>query len=129
MASKIVDAFRAGEEQYSHLVPGDVDRVAKLIAEKQEWLNKSVSELEKTAKTKNPSILVCQFYSERDAFEAISKPILNKKKPKVEPPPSPAKEEDKTASAEPTEKSAPKEESSMEAEAAPVNGAGQMDLD
>jgi heat shock protein 4 len=130
MAFKIVEAFKAGDEQYNHLVPSDVDRVAKLITEKREWLDKSIAELEKTPKTKNPSILICQFYSERDAFEAVCKPILNKKKPKVEPP----KEEDKKSSetAKPEEKKNPAPEETAktaEPETAQVNGGSQMDLD
>ena len=134
MASKIVDMFRAGDELYNHLVPGDVDRVAKLIDEKREWMNKSVASLEKTPKTTNPSILVCQFYSERDAFEAVSRPILNKKKPKVEPPPpSPPKEDASNAKGDSTEngkssESKVEENQNMETEGAQVNG-GQMDLD
>jgi hypothetical protein len=135
MASKVVDLFRAGDELYNHLVPGDVDRVSKLIDEKREWLNKSVASLEKTPKTTNPSILVCQFFSERDAFEAVSRPILNKKKPKVEPPPpSPPKEEaaangkgDSAESDKTSESPKTEENSNMETEAQ-VNG-GQMDLD
>jgi hypothetical protein len=135
MASKTVDLFRAGDELYNHLVPGDVDRVSKLIDEKREWLNKSVASLEKTPKTTNPSILVCQFFSERDAFEAVSRPILNKKKPKVEPPPpSPPKEEaaangkgDSAESDKTSESPKTEENSNMETEAQ-VNG-GQMDLD
>ena len=138
MASKIVDMFKTGDELYNHLVPGDVDRVAKLIDEKREWLNKSLATLEKTPKTTNPSILVCQFYSERDAFEAVSRPILNKKKPKVEPPPpSPPKEEAKkggegdATTADKSNDSAEKKNenvTNMEAEPTAVNG-GQMDLD
>ena len=133
MAHKIVEAFKAGDELYNHLVPTDVDRVAKLILEKREWLDKSVADLEKTPKTKNPSILICQFYSERDAFEAVSKPILNKKKPKVEPPKEEAPKS--SESAKPEEKKSPEESSTAAPSAADpetvqVNGgASQMDLD
>lgn len=139
MARKIVDLFRAGDEQYNHLVPGDVDRVSKLIEEKTEWLNKSVASLEKTPKTTNPSTLICQFYSERDAFEAVSRPILNKKKPKVEPPPSPPKDEKNTkkegdaatennGSAKSSDEKQTNPEN-MEAETAPQVNGGEMDLD
>lgn len=131
MAQKIVSAFKAGDEMHSHLVPSDVDRVAKLILEKQEWLDKSVAELEKTPKTKNPTILVCQFYSERDAFETVSKPILNKKKPKVEPPKEDNAPKDADSAKPPEEKknAAPEENVSVEADTAQVNGGSQMDLD
>lgn len=69
-------------------MPVDVDRVIKLIGEKREWMGKAISTLESTPKTINPNILVCQFFSERDAFEGVAKPILNKQKPKIDPPPA-----------------------------------------
>ena len=34
----------------------------------------------------NPSTLNCQFISEKDSFEQVCRPILNKPKPKAEPP-------------------------------------------
>ena len=48
---------------------------------KSSWLTNAIATLEKTPKTKNPTVLNCQFYSEKDAFEAICRPILNKPKP------------------------------------------------
>lgn len=112
----------------------DVERVAKLIVEKREWLNKSVATLDGTPKTSNPTVLICQFFSERDAFEAVARPILTKPKPKVEPPP--AKEgddlpsESKTKNAEEANKS-PEEDSTEKMDSEPqVNGSSStMDLD
>ncbi len=68
-------------------MPSDVDRVVKLIGEKREWMSKATSTLENTPKTVNPNVLICQFFSEKDAFESVAKPILNKQRPKVDPPP------------------------------------------
>ncbi len=113
-------------------MPADVDRVAKLIAEKREWLNKSVATLDGTPKTSNPTVLICQFISERDAFEAVARPILNKAKPKVEPPP--AKEGDDVPS-DPKKKNAEEakpqnEETTEKMDSEPqVNGSSTMDLD
>jgi len=118
--------------QFDHLVPGDVDRVAKLIDEKRDWVNKSVAALEKTPKTDTPPIRVSQFYSERDAFEAVSKPILRKPKPKVDPPPTPkdesAKGETKSDDND-QKKTSPEDGAQMETEQPQVNGGSTMELD
>jgi len=93
MASKVVDAYKNKVEQYAHLKPDDIEKVSKLIEEKKTWMDQSCSTLERTDKTTNPPILVCQFYQEQTAFEKICKPILNKPKPKIEPPPKEDKKE------------------------------------
>merc|ERR1712241_1122550 len=95
MASKVVDAFKNKAEQYAHLNADDIEKVAKLIEEKKTWMDQSCSTLDRTDKVTNPPILVCQFYQEQTAFEKISRPILNKPKPKIEPPPKEDKKESK----------------------------------
>jgi len=93
MASKVIDAYKNKDEQYAHLNEADVAKVAKAIEEKKAWMDQSCATLERTDKVTNPTVLVCQFYQEQTAFEKMSKPILNKPKPKIEPP----KEEKKDA--------------------------------
>jgi len=93
MASKVIDAYKNKDEQYAHLNEADVAKVAKAIEEKKTWMDQSCATLERTDKVTNPTVLVCQFYQEQAAFEKMSKPILNKPKPKIEPP----KEEKKDA--------------------------------
>jgi len=86
MACKVVDAYKNKDELYTHLKAEDVEKVAKLIEEKKTWMDQSCATLERTDKVTNPTILVCQFYQEQSAFEKTSRPILNKPKPKIEPP-------------------------------------------
>lgn len=118
MAYKVVDLYKSGDEKYDHLSASEVDRVSKLIEDKRAWLDSSVATLEQTAKTTNPSVLVCQFYTEKDGFEAVSRPILNKSKPKVEPPPPPPPTKDQEASKnEEKDTSSKEEEETMEAAA------------
>merc|ERR1712018_615088 len=114
MASKIVDMYRNKDEQYAHLNEADVAKVVKQIEEKKAWMDQSCATLERTDKVTNPTVLVCQFYQEQTAFEKMSKPILNKPKPKIEPP----KEEKKES------KDKPKDEKK---EATPENN-GDMDV-
>ena len=135
MAAKMVDLYKTGDERYNHLTDAEVEKVAKLIDEKSQWLNNSMATLEKTPKTVNPSILNCQFVSEKDAFEVICRPILSKPKPKVEPP-----KDDKKAENEKDGGKKSKDDSSQNQqqpmEDAAVNGNGDenqqqppMDLD
>merc|ERR1712141_682162 len=98
MASKIVDMYRNKDEQYAHLNEADVAKVVKQIEEKKAWMDQSCATLERTDKVTNPTILVCQFYQEQSAFEKICKPILNKPKPKIEPPKEDIKETKENAS-------------------------------
>ena len=116
MATKVVEAAKAGDEKYNHISEDEILKVIKTIDEKAQWLNNSVVALEKCPKTTNPTVLNCQFYTEKDAFESICRPILNKPKPKVEPP----KEDEKKAE-EP--KKASKEEEKMEET---VNGGSEQ---
>jgi len=121
MASKVVDAFKNKDEQFAHLNTDDVEKVAKLIEEKKTWLDQSCATLERTDKVTNPSILVCQFYSEQSAFEKVSRPILNKPKPKIEPPKEDKKEkEDASQKDEQMKNAATENNGNMEQE----NGSG-----
>lgn len=86
MADKVVNAFKSGDENLSHLEADDVNKAEKLIDEKQRWLNDSINVLNNLDKTTNPPVLVVQFYNEKSSFETTVTPILMKPKPKVDPP-------------------------------------------
>merc|ERR1719323_1649651 len=102
LAHKVVEAFKAGDEKYNHLTDAEVEKVTKLIEEKSQWLQNSVSQLQSLPKHTNPTTLNCQFISEKDAFEAVCRPIVNKPKPKAEPPKAeePKKEDTSKAGAD-----------------------------
>merc|ERR1719447_1221036 len=126
MAAKVVELFKAGDEKYNHLTDAEVDKVNKLIQEKSQWLNNAIGQLERLPKTSNPSTLNCQFISEKDTFEQVCRPILNKAKPKAEPPKQEEskKEATDTSKAEENLKKGAEETAPMDQESAPVNGNG-----
>jgi len=135
LAHKVVEAFKAGDEKYNHLTDAEVEKVTKLIEEKSQWLQNSVSQLQSLPKHTNPTTLNCQFISEKDAFEAVCRPIVNKPKPKAEPPKAeePKKEDTSKAGAD-DKKTGETDAAPMEQES--VNGNGDqkntdqtMDLD
>lgn len=86
LAQKAVDAYKAGDEKYNHLEQAEVDKVQKLIIEKGDWYGRVVQELNGLPKTADPSTLASQFSQEKESFWHTVTPILNKAKPKVEPP-------------------------------------------
>lgn len=137
LAQKAVDSYKEGDEKFNHLDLGEVEKVQKAIGEKQDWFNRMCSELQKLAKTSDPPVLASQFVQEKESFWHMASNILNKPKPKVEPPPptSPPKDgaaTDPSAKEEnmdtPSEAAAdPSSKSETAAKSAPVNG--EMDVD
>jgi len=122
LAQKAVDSFKAGDEKFNHLDPAEVAKVEKAIAEKTEWYNRMAGEINKLSKTGEPPVLASQFLQEKDAFWNMASNILNKPKPKVEPPPqkpeSPKADGEKTAEGEQQKEAEP-----------PAPGADDMDVD
>jgi len=139
LAQKAVDAYRAGDEKYNHLEPGEVEKVQKLIEEKGDWLGRVVAELNNLPKTSDPTTLASQFVQEKESFWHTTSPILNKPKPKVEPPkmdPAPAATKDKetkkgdaeTEAANKTEEQV-KDNVTVNGENVPSNVSDNMDVD
>ena len=86
------------------------------------------AELQKLQKTSDPPVLASQFLQEKDQFWSMASKILNKPKPKVEPPPpAPAADAAKDDKKDATSDNKPSE--APEA-ASKENGApGEMDVD
>eukprot|EP00095_Tigriopus_kingsejongensis_P004434 snap_masked-scaffold227_size249015-processed-gene-0.6 protein:Tk04434 transcript:snap_masked-scaffold227_size249015-processed-gene-0.6-mRNA-1 annotation:"97 kda heat shock" len=108
-ASKVLDLYQKGDEKYNHIDKAEMDKVAKIIGEKRHWMDENCAALANLDKTTNPSVLAVQFVSEKQAMDSIVNPILNKPKPKVEPPPQ-------------TEEKSKGEPKGQKGKAAPENG-------
>ncbi len=65
--------------------------------------------------------MICQFYTEKDAFEAVARPILNKPKPKAEPP---KEDKDKKEPEGGKEKKSKADDTAKEEPMETVNGSG-----
>ena len=137
MADKVVERYKAGDEKYDHLDATEMEKVSKLIGEKRTWMDESCAILNALDKTTNPPILAVQFFTEKQAFEAIANPIINRSKPKPPKQDPPAaseggekKAEEKPAAegaADPAAAAAPKEGEAVNG-SQPQEG-GNMDLD
>lgn len=90
---KFLDQYNAGDEKYDHLDKADVEKVQKCVDEKTAWWTPKMDAQNKIQKHENPVIFVSQVMSEKKAMESVCSPVMNKPKPKVEPPKEEKKEE------------------------------------
>jgi heat shock protein len=96
--------LQAGDDKFNHLDTAEVEKVQKAIQEKQDWFNRMCADVAQMVgqsfilvvfvcnalpqdKTTDPPVLASQFYQEKESFWHMASNILNKPKPKVEPPP------------------------------------------
>lgn len=92
---KQMDLIQAKDEKYDHLPEEDVSVLATKIAEIEMANNDFCNKAAKQKLHEDPLITIAEISNKRKDFEDKCNPILNKPKPKVEPPPmeEPAKEE------------------------------------
>lgn len=90
---KFLDLYAQKDEKYDHISQEDVDKVSKCWLEKEEWMNKSMNDAKKQSLYDPPSVLVSQIMSHKQSLEFTCNPIMNKPKPKVDPPKEEKKEE------------------------------------
>ncbi|CAF3598561.1 unnamed protein product [Rotaria sp. Silwood1] len=73
-------------DKYSHIDQNDIDKVNKTLNEKQAWYDQTANYFNALKKHENPNITCSQIKQQRDTIERECWAILNKPKPKVEPP-------------------------------------------
>lgn len=89
LAKKAVDYIRASsgkDDKYAHLTDEEVKKVEKTVQEKWTWLEEKRVLLAGTHRTQQPPVTIAQIRAEKQSLDNIVLPILNKPKPKVEPP-------------------------------------------
>jgi len=95
MAQKIYDCWTARDPKYDHIEPKEMDKVLKAIQEKYAWLDREMGSQSRRPLHEPPVVFASQIRSEKEAFERVVNPILNKSKPAPPPPPPPPAEEKK----------------------------------
>merc|ERR1712179_364803 len=103
-----------------------VDKVQKAINEKQDWFSRMCADIQKLQKTSDPPVLAAQFMQEKDQFWQMGSKILNKPKPKVEPPPPEGAPSDGAAKTEKKEEISDKDQTN---ESKPAEKVPEMDVD
>lgn len=111
LIKKAVLQFAEKEEKYSHLEQSEIDKVIKCIEEKERWFEEKSNLVSRMNKCEEPIVLVSQIKFEKDvsvfikivcieliilkwsffhveikSLDKTSWSILNRPKPKVEPP-------------------------------------------
>lgn len=99
LAKKGLDQIKASigkDDKYSHLTEEEVKTVEKTVQEKWTWLEEKRMLLASLLRTQQPPVTVAQIRAEKQSLDSVVLPILNKPKPKVEPPKE-EKRKDKSA--------------------------------
>ncbi|KAK5615639.1 Heat shock 70 kDa protein 4 [Crenichthys baileyi] len=86
MYMKIVEAYKAKEEQYDHLDELEVTRVDKQVNEAMAWMNTKINQQNSQDLTVDPVVKVGEIKSKTKELYASCNPVVTKPKPKVEPP-------------------------------------------
>jgi len=89
---KVLDLIKNKDEKYDHLSEEDIKTLAEKDQEFQTVFNDFCNKAASQKLHEDPLITVAQINLKRKEFEDKCYPILNKPKPKVEPPPVPAEE-------------------------------------
>jgi len=83
---KVVDLYAQKDEKYDHIEESEMSKVKKRLEEKFKWFNNGMNAFQKLKKYETPKILPSEIQSEKKALFSYCDPIINKAKPKVEPP-------------------------------------------
>ncbi|CAF3297268.1 unnamed protein product [Rotaria sp. Silwood2] len=78
--------YTKSSDKYSHIDQSDIEKANKILTEKQSWYDQTANQFAALKKHENPTILCSQIKQNRDTLERECWAILNKPKPKVEPP-------------------------------------------
>lgn len=87
---KILTLISAKEEQYIHLTEEDIKTITTAETETTNWFNEASNKTSQQVLHVDPAVTVAEINNKRKAFEDLTNPIINKPKPKVEPPVVPA---------------------------------------
>ncbi|KAM6907849.1 heat shock 70 kDa protein 4a isoform 2-T2 [Xenentodon cancila] len=86
MYMKIIEAYKAKDEQYEHLDELEVTRVDKLINDVMVWMNSKINLQNSQDLTRDPVVKVEEIQAKTKELYSSCNPVVSKPKPKVEPP-------------------------------------------
>ncbi|XP_020564345.1 heat shock 70 kDa protein 4-like [Oryzias latipes] len=86
MYMKIVEAYKAKEEQYDHLDEMEVTQVDKQVSEAMIWMNSKLNQQKSHDLALDPVVKVGEIQAKAKELYSSCNPVVSKPKPKVEPP-------------------------------------------
>ncbi|XP_014253857.1 heat shock 70 kDa protein 4 [Cimex lectularius] len=90
ISQKVIGLFKNGDEKYNHLDPEAVTKIEASVNEAFDWLNEKRTLLISCPKHQDPSVTTSEIKSKKKSLEQAVSAVMDKPKPKVEPPPEPA---------------------------------------
>ncbi|KAJ0179301.1 hypothetical protein K1T71_005013 [Dendrolimus kikuchii] len=87
LTNKAIDLYKSGDAKYSHLADSDIQKVVEASKNALNWLEGARQTLAHAPRHHPPPHTTHQIRQERQNFESIVNPILNKPKPKEKTPP------------------------------------------
>ncbi|KAF3705625.1 Heat shock 70 kDa protein 4 HSP70RY Heat shock 70-related protein APG-2 [Channa argus] len=100
---KILEAYKAKDEQYDHLDELEVTRMEKHVSDTMDWLNSKMNQQNKQDLTLEPVVKVWEIKAKAKELYSSCNPVVSKPKPKVEPPTEEKTENGPVNGPEPTE--------------------------
>ncbi|XP_061595435.1 heat shock 70 kDa protein 4a isoform X2 [Cololabis saira] len=125
---KIIEAYKAKDEQYEHLNELEVTRVDKLINEAMVWMNGKMNQQNSQDLTRDPVVKVGEIQAKTKELYSSCNPVLSKPKPKAEPPKEEKTENGPVNGQEGTE-SQPCNPNKAEEQETPNSKLPEMDID
>lgn len=83
---KIVESYKAKDEQYEHLDELEVTRVEKQVNDAMAWMNSRMNQQNNQSLTLEPVVKVVEIQEKAKELYTACHPVLSKAKPKVESP-------------------------------------------
>ena len=71
LIKKAVIQYSENDEKYAHLEKSEVDKVAKLVDDKQKWFEEKSNLVAKMNKCEEPPVLVCQIKFEKEVIKLV----------------------------------------------------------
>lgn len=93
LTKKSYDQIKASkDDKYTHITDEEIKILGNIVKEKWAWLEETHAIFSNTPRTQMPSVTLAQVRGVRQTVESTANPIVNKPKPKVEPPKDDKKE-------------------------------------
>ncbi|XP_077448573.1 heat shock 70 kDa protein 4a [Stigmatopora argus] len=86
MYMKVINAYKAKEEQFAHLEELEVTRVEKLVNDAMAWMNNKMNLQNNQELTLDPVVKITEIQAKSKELYSACNPVLSKPKPKVDPP-------------------------------------------
>ncbi|XP_048884367.1 heat shock 70 kDa protein 4-like isoform X3 [Brienomyrus brachyistius] len=83
---KAIEAYKMKETQYDHLDETEVQKVDKVVTEAMMWMNSKMNEQRKQELSKELTVRAQEIRAKTKELCSVCNPVINKPKPKAEPP-------------------------------------------